>query len=221
MSNLLLQVFDEGRLTDSLGRVVDFRNTVIVLTSNLGTKTIYSSAFANTTGEVSAASTPLTEEEQRSKRATVAMEIVRSYFAPEFINRLDEVVVFNALTQSSLHEISRMQIEKAKLLLAEHYNVKLQVSEQAIHWFGVYGFNQVQYGARPLKRFIQSNLFDTLAMLLLEVRRKSQREKLVHSVRVSIGQGREWRGYLCDGARGLGRNGVHGTRRMAGTIAWP
>jgi ATP-dependent Clp protease ATP-binding subunit ClpB len=147
--NVLLQVLDDGRLTDGQGRTVDFRNTVIVMTSNLGSDLIQQRAGEAHYAEMKAA----------------VMEVVRSAFRPEFINRLDEIVVFHPLMQEQIRAIARIQIEYLRRRLAEH-EMGLEVSDAALDQLGAVGFDPV-YGARPLKRAIRQQLENPLAQEIL------------------------------------------------------
>jgi len=145
--DVLLQVLDDGRLTDGQGRTVDFRNTILVLTSNLG------SAFV---------SDPLLTPDQRKDKV---LEVVRQAFKPEFINRLDEVVVFDALGTEELARIVDLQVTAlAKRLLDRR--LTLTVTDAAREWLTLTGFDPV-YGARPLRRLVQKAIGDTLARALL------------------------------------------------------
>ena len=148
--NVLLQVLDDGRLTDSQGRTVDFRNTVIIMTSNLGSLKIQ---------ELSASG------DYEGLKQTV-MEIVGQHFRPEFINRVDETVVFHPLGREQIRLIANIQIEHLRARLAER-DIALDVSEAALDKLGEAGFDPV-YGARPLKRVIQQQLENPLAQQLLE-----------------------------------------------------
>ena len=152
--NVLLQVLDDGRLTDGHGRTVDFRNTVIVMTSNLGSQFIQ---------EMSSDS----EEHYTQMKASV-MGVVQAHFRPEFINRLDEIVVFRSLDKSQIRKIARIQTEYLAKRLAER-QLKLQITDQAIDLLGDVGFDPV-YGARPLKRAVQQQLENPLARQILEGR---------------------------------------------------
>jgi ATP-dependent Clp protease ATP-binding subunit ClpB len=147
--NVLLQVLDDGRLTDGQGRTVDFRNTVIILTSNLGTE------FLGTEGD------------QTHARAQV-MQAVRSHFRPEFLNRLDEIILFQRLTRTNMDKIVDIQISRLDKLLADR-KIIITLDDKARHWLGNSGYDPV-YGARPLKRVIQRRLQDPLAQLILEGR---------------------------------------------------
>jgi ATP-dependent Clp protease ATP-binding subunit ClpB len=145
--DILLQVLDDGRLTDGQGRTVDFRNTILILTSNLGSQFI--------------ADPSLDETATRDK----VMGIVRATFKPEFLNRLDDVIVFDALTTSDLTEIVDVQVSRlAKRLAARR--LTLDVTPDAREWLAVTGFDPI-YGARPLRRLIQTAIGDKLARGLL------------------------------------------------------
>jgi ATP-dependent Clp protease ATP-binding subunit ClpB len=147
--NILLQVLDDGRLTDGQGRTVDFRNTVIVMTSNLGSSVIQEMA-----GE---------EHYQQMKDAV--MEIVGQHFRPEFINRVDDVVVFHPLEQEQIRAIADIQLEHLRKRLAER-DIKLTLSDEALDLIAAEGFDPV-YGARPLKRVIQREIENPLAQDIL------------------------------------------------------
>jgi ATP-dependent Clp protease ATP-binding subunit ClpB len=147
--NVLLQVLDDGRLTDGQGRTVDFRNTVIILTSNLGTEFL---------GQ---------EGDQTHARAQV-MAAVRSHFRPEFLNRLDEIILFHRLSRANMDKIVDIQIGRLDKLLADR-KIAITLDEKARAWLGNAGYDPV-YGARPLKRVIQRRLQDPLAQLILEGR---------------------------------------------------
>ncbi len=152
--NVLLQVLDDGRLTDGQGRTVDFKNTMIVLTSNLG------SEFLAALPEGASA------EDARSD----VMEVVRASFRPEFLNRLDEIILFNRLGRAQMGAIVEIQLGYLRKLLADR-RIDLALTDQARTWLGNAGYDPV-YGARPLKRTIQKNLQDQLATMILEGRLK-------------------------------------------------
>jgi ATP-dependent Clp protease ATP-binding subunit ClpB len=147
--NVLLQVLDDGRLTDGQGRTVDFRNTVIILTSNLGTEFL-------STGETG---------ESPKARAQV-MEAVRAHFRPEFLNRLDEIILFHRLSRADMDTIVDIQIARLASLLRDR-KIEIVLDAKARDWLATAGYDPV-YGARPLKRVIQRRLQDPLAQLLLE-----------------------------------------------------
>jgi ATP-dependent Clp protease ATP-binding subunit ClpB len=148
--NVLLQVLDDGRLTDGQGRTVDFRNTIIVLTSNLGSQAI--------------AELPESAEIEAARPAV--MRAARERFRPEFLNRLDEVVLFRRLARGDMAAIVDIQLQRL-LKLLEDRKVRLELDAKAREWLAEAGYDPV-YGARPLKRVIQRNLQDRLAGLLLE-----------------------------------------------------
>jgi ATP-dependent Clp protease ATP-binding subunit ClpB len=149
--NVLLQVLDDGRLTDGQGRTVDFRNTVIVMTSNLGSQMIQELA-----GD--------TDEDYMKMKAAV-MGVVQAHFRPEFINRLDELVVFHPLGRAQIREIARIQTSYLAKRLADR-QLKIEISDAALDLLGSVGFDPV-YGARPLKRAIQQQLENPLATRIL------------------------------------------------------
>src|SRR5438067_594049 len=149
--NALLQVLDDGRLTDGQGRTVDFKNTVIVMTSNLGSQMIQSMAGS---------------DYQVVKLAV--MGEVKTHFRPEFVNRIDEIVVFHALAEDEIKSIARIQLNTLKARLAR-MDYGLQISDAAVSELAKVGFDPV-YGARPLKRAIQSELENPLAKAILEGR---------------------------------------------------
>lgn len=153
--NILLQVLDDGRLTDGHGRTVDFRNTVIVMTSNLGSQIIQEMAG----------------EERYEEMKIAVMEIVDSHFRPEFINRIDESVVFHPLGKAHIREIADIQISDLRRRLYEQ-DMSLIVSDEALDLIGEAGFDPV-YGARLLKRTIQQELENPLAQALLSGRYRS------------------------------------------------
>ena len=157
--NILLQVLDDGRLTDGQGRTVDFRNTVIVMTSNLGSNLIQEQAGESAGGD--------SEADYMQMKASV-LAVVQGHFRPEFINRLDELVVFRPLDKKQIRAIARIQLTYLEKRLAER-QLKLEVSDEALALLGNVGFDPV-YGARPLKRAIQQQLENPLAKELLEGR---------------------------------------------------
>jgi ATP-dependent Clp protease ATP-binding subunit ClpB len=147
--NVLLQVLDDGRLTDGQGRTVDFRNTVIVMTSNLGSQQIQE----------------LSGEEHYDAMKAAVMDIVGGHFRPEFINRIDEVVVFHPLGREQIRAIANIQIEYLRRRLQDR-DMVLEVTDEALDRLGEAGFDPV-YGARPLKRTIQQQLENPLAQEIL------------------------------------------------------
>ena len=148
--NVLLQVLDDGRLTDGQGRTVDFRNTLIILTSNLGSEIL--------------ANQP--EGESIDAVRGPVMEVVRGAFRPEFLNRLDEVLLFHRLTRDHMTHIVDIQLDRLRAMLADR-KIVLDLDQDALTWLGNEGYDPV-YGARPLKRVIQRSLQNPLATMILE-----------------------------------------------------
>jgi ATP-dependent Clp protease ATP-binding subunit ClpB len=167
--NVLLQVLDDGRLTDGQGRTVDFKNTVIILTSNLGTEF-------------------LGGDESAESRAQV-MQAVRGHFRPEFLNRLDEIILFHRLTRANMDKIVDIQIGRLQKLVADR-KLEIDLDAKAREWLANAGYDPV-YGARPLKRVIQRRLQDPLAQLLLE-------GKISDGSKIKVSAGRT--GLTIDGA---------------------
>ena len=150
--NVLLQVLDDGRMTDGQGRTVDFKNTVIVMTSNLGS------------GEIQQLQATARPDEIKD----AVMEQVKAHFRPEFINRIDEIVVFNALNDEAIKEIAKIQVAKLAQRIAEQ-DIVFETTPAALEAIAKAGFDPV-YGARPLKRAVQDKLENPVARLLLEGR---------------------------------------------------
>ncbi|HET8628796.1 MAG TPA: AAA family ATPase, partial [Thermomicrobiales bacterium] len=146
--NVLLQILDDGRLTDGQGRVVDFKNTVIIMTSNIG------SQYINQPG--------LSDDEMRAR----VMEALRAHFRPEFLNRVDETIIFHGLSREQIAQIVEIQLRGLRQRLAER-KVTLELTPQARQFLAAEGYDPV-YGARPLKRAIQKRLLDQLALKFLD-----------------------------------------------------
>jgi len=159
---VLLQVLDDGRLTDGQGRTVDFKNTLIILTSNLGSDILAGQA----------------EGQDSSAVREQVMEVVRASFRPEFLNRLDEILLFHRLTRAQMGGIVAIQLKRLEQLLADR-KVTLELDAKARAWLADKGYDPV-YGARPLKRVIQRGLQNPLAGHILAGRIKDG-----DSVRVS------------------------------------
>jgi len=164
--NVLLQVLDDGRLTDGQGRTVDFTNTIIILTSNLGSQFLAS----------------LGEDEAVEKVEPQVMEVVRAHFRPEFLNRLDEIILFHRLGTAHMGPIVDIQVARLQKLL-EDRKITLDLTGKAREWLGRVGYDPV-YGARPLKRAVQKYLQDPLADAIL-----SGKVKDGDTVRVDEGEG--------------------------------
>lgn len=167
--NLLLQVLDNGRLTDSKGRLVNFKNTVIILTSNIGAEYIDKMeriGFAMEAGE---------KKDYDAAKEKV-MNALKNHFRPEFLNRLDDIILFDILSENSIREIVNIQIDLVKKRL-EHKEMKLTLSTEAIEYLGKQGYNP-QYGARPLKRLIQDKILNPIAELIIS--RKAEAGALIY-----------------------------------------
>ena len=148
--NVLLQVLDDGRLTDGQGRTVDFRNTLIIMTSNLGAEYLVQQAE---------------NEDPHIVQARV-MVTVREHFRPEFLNRVDEILIFHRLKRDQMATIVDIQMTRLQKLLDERH-IKLELDDAAREWLAMEGYDPA-YGARPLKRAIQKNVQDPLSELVLE-----------------------------------------------------
>ncbi|MGE4132834.1 MAG: ATP-dependent chaperone ClpB [Bdellovibrionales bacterium] len=146
--NVLLQVLDDGRLTDGQGRTVDFKNTIMIMTSNVGSQAI------------------IDEKMSKLAKEKAVMEALRAQFRPEFLNRVDDTVIFDPLSEEQLQEIVQVQLQAVEKRLAEK-RIQLKIDSAALKWLGERGFDPI-YGARPLKRVIQNELLNPLAMKLLD-----------------------------------------------------
>jgi ATP-dependent Clp protease ATP-binding subunit ClpB len=146
--NVLLQVLDDGRLTDSQGRVVDFKNTVLIMTSNIASQAIMES-----------------KKSDAELKDTLQKEL-RQFFRPEFLNRIDDIVIFHRLKEDQLEAIVNIQLEALRARLADK-KIKLEMSKGALIYLADHGYDPV-FGARPLKRLIQNELINRIAMLLLD-----------------------------------------------------
>jgi ATP-dependent Clp protease ATP-binding subunit ClpB len=149
---VLLQVLDDGRLTDGQGRTVDFRNTLLVMTSNLGSEFLADQAASDASVSVEAV-------------RPLVMDAVRKHFRPEFLNRIDEIVLFSRLGREQMDSIVTIQLARLEKLLADR-RMTLHLDDGARHWLAERGYDPV-YGARPLKRVIQKELVDPVARKLL------------------------------------------------------
>jgi ATP-dependent Clp protease ATP-binding subunit ClpB len=145
--NVLLQVLDDGRITDGQGRTVDFKNSVIIMTSNIGSQFIM-------------------EESTSEGRTRLVMDVLRQHFRPEFLNRIDEIIIFDRLTEDELRRIVEIQLKRLVRRL-ENQKITLELSDAAKALIASHGYDPV-YGARPLKRAIQKDILDPLSMDILE-----------------------------------------------------
>lgn len=158
ISSLLLQVLDEGFLTDAQGRKVDFRNTLIVLTSNLGAEILLEPDASGRGGEE--VGEEITPEKQRA-----VMDVVRSSFAPEFLNRLDEFITFRRLSKQALRDIVDVRLSELQARLDDR-RISLKVNEDVRDWLAEHGYDP-RYGARPLNRLVASQIGNGLADLII------------------------------------------------------
>ena len=163
--NILLQVFDDGRLTDSHGRVVNFKNTIIIMTSNIGAEHINFSDDQKSKIEI------FTKEK--------VFEEIKVNFKPEFINRIDEIILFNRLTKNEMREILKIQVKDLSKLLKDK-KIKINIDKNAEDWLINEGFS-ASYGARPLKRVVQNFIEDKLALMIISNELKEDKEVLISS----------------------------------------
>ena len=161
--NLLLQILEDGRLTDSHGRTVDFKNTIIIMTSNLGSEKLMQN---------SGVPSPLDDENtsepgpvELAKQKEIVLQELKRHMRPEFINRVDDLVVFHPLGPNHLKDIIQIQLERLKARLSER-QIELEVDDPVVHFLSDAGYDPV-YGARPLKRAIQKELETELGRALL------------------------------------------------------
>ncbi len=173
--NILLQVLDNGRLTDSKGRTVNFKNTIIILTSNIG------SNFINQAQRIGFSTAESKEKDQQAAyedAKTRIMDSLKGYFRPEFLNRLDDIIAFNLLSPATIREIVEIQTKYVEKRLAQK-KIELEVTPEALDLLGREGYS-AQYGVRPLKRLIQSKVLNPVAELIIS-------RKLEHGGTVSLG----------------------------------
>ncbi len=178
--NILLQILDDGHVTDAKGRTVNFKNTVVIMTSNIGSNLILD---WNKKGEFGFNGTEAKRGE-KSMRDKI-MEGLREHFKPEFLNRIDEIIIFHSLTEKDIARIVELQLQKVQVRLSEQ-KINLEIEVSAKKYLVKKGFDE-NYGARPLKRLIQSELLDELAMAIIEkkfkdgdiVRVSAKKEKIV------------------------------------------
>jgi ATP-dependent Clp protease ATP-binding subunit ClpC len=154
--NALLQILDDGRLTDGQGRVVDFRNTVLIMTSNLGTEYINKSGTLGFLGSM--------EDGDQSNREKIE-KALKGTFRPEFLNRIDEIIVFSSLSKEDMQKIVALQMEDIRSRLSEH-GLRVELTEAATEWLANEGFDPA-FGARPLKRALQKHVESPLSISLL------------------------------------------------------
>jgi ATP-dependent Clp protease ATP-binding subunit ClpB len=146
--NIFLQIFDEGRLTDSKGRTIDFKNTMIIMTSNIGSSYIADDSI------------------DKEKREELVRQELKNYFKPEFINRVDETIIFNSLEKEHIQKIVKLQLAEIAIRLKQQQGIKLEISREALTLLAIKGWDPL-FGARPLKRTIQSELLNPLSKKIL------------------------------------------------------
>ena len=156
---LLLLVLDDGRLTDSHGRTVDFKNTIIIMTSNLG------------------AMYQIDQNLSKKDKEFKVMEVLKNTFRPEFINRIDDIIIFEKLTKDNIKEISALVLRDIENRLKEQ-NITLTLTSEAIDWIANNGYDEI-YGARPLKRLLKKELENKLAFALIEGKIKQKQNVIV------------------------------------------
>ena len=163
--NIMLQILDDGRITDSQGRTVDFKNTVIVMTSNIGAKALTDAGakLSVDAGDKKAAEDADKAYEQAKE---TVMEELRRTFRPEFLNRIDDIIVFRALTEQDIEEVARRMLKTVANRM-ESMGIRLDASEEAVKELAREGFDP-KYGARPLRRAIQNKVEDTVAERMLD-----------------------------------------------------
>ncbi|MCB9001270.1 MAG: ATP-dependent chaperone ClpB [Bacteroidales bacterium] len=154
--NILLQVLDDGRLTDNKGRTVDFRNTIIIMTSNIGSHIIQENFAAMTKSDAASVF---------EKTRNQVFEMLKQSIRPEFLNRIDEIIMFTPLNREQIRQIVLMQFERVKQMLAQN-GVDITITDKAVDWIANIGFDPV-YGARPIKRVLQKNILNELSKQLL------------------------------------------------------
>jgi ATP-dependent Clp protease ATP-binding subunit ClpC len=157
--NILLQVLDNGRLTDSKGRTVNFKNTIIIMTSNIGAQYIDRMQKIGFSAEKD-------EKSQYKETKNRVLDALKDHFRPEFLNRLDETVIFDILGPEAIKEIVKIEVEKVVKRLAEK-EIRLALSPEVFDYLAKEGYNP-QYGARPLKRLIQNKMLTAVASLIIE-----------------------------------------------------
>jgi ATPase AAA-2 domain protein len=174
--NVLLQLLDDGRLTDGAGRVVDFKNTIIIMTSNVGSRAL--SEFGAGIGF----STPSRKENLRERERKYIEDALKRQFSPEFLNRIDELVFFNSLTVDDMEKVLKIEIEKIRKRMGE-LGIQVKLTKAALAYLVKEGYDP-KYGARPLRRAIQRYIEDLLADALL---RKSALESVVIDYKEGVG----------------------------------
>jgi len=164
--NILLQLLDEGHLTDGQGRKVDFRNCLVVLTSNLGSRQISEDAVRQLASSAGNSNDPPSEQQGGVRVRGAVLREVRQYMPPELVNRLDELIVFNSLTPTAMRGVVSARLDELRELVQQRHSISLQFDDAVREWLAAAGFD-VMYGARPLRRLIHSTVLNQLAAGLL------------------------------------------------------
>jgi ATP-dependent Clp protease ATP-binding subunit ClpC len=174
---MMLQILEDGHLTDAKGRKVNFKNTVIIMTSNIGSEMIMEMGRRGEFGFSDGKKASVQKQEENMKEKV--MDALKDHFKPEFLNRIDEIIVFHPLDQKQIRHIVDLQIELVAKRLSEQ-KIILEVNDKAKDWLGKKGYD-ANLGARPLKRVIQTELLDPLSMLIIEGKIKDG-----HTVNVTV-----------------------------------
>jgi ATP-dependent Clp protease ATP-binding subunit ClpB len=154
--NILLQVLDDGRLTDNKGRVVNFKNTIIIMTSNMGSHLIQEN-FETMTEK--------NKDEVLAKTKREVFDLLKKTIRPEFLNRIDEIIMFAPLTRENVEEIVKLQFKQVEKMLADN-DIKITATKEAIDWMAELGYDP-QFGARPVKRMLQKKVLNELSKQML------------------------------------------------------
>ena len=166
--NILLQVLDDGRLTDNKGRTVDFKNTIIIMTSNIGSHIIQENLEKVTDKN---------RDEVYNQTRDQVFELLKKTLRPEFLNRIDEIIMFKPLTKEEIYKVVELQIGLIQKMLAKN-DIRLKATKKAIQFIATQGFDP-QFGARPIKRIIQKNLLNELSKMILEGKVNKDKEIVV------------------------------------------
>ena len=166
--NILLQVLDDGRLTDNKGRTVDFKNTIIIMTSNIGSHLIQEN-LEHVTGK--------NQDEVYDQTREQVFELLKKTLRPEFLNRIDEIIMFRPLTKAEIQEVVGLQLANVQKMLGKN-DIRLTATKKAIQFIATQGFDP-QFGARPIKRVIQKNVLNELSKMILEGNVKKENEIVV------------------------------------------
>jgi ATP-dependent Clp protease ATP-binding subunit ClpC len=162
--NSLLQIMDDGRLTDSKGRMVDFKNTILIMTSNVGSDLIKKADIGFSRAGFPEASQNVSQNKKDEMERKIK-ESLKDTFKPEFLNRIDELVMFVSLSKEDIRKIVVLEVAKVKKMLDEK-KVSLSIDEAVLDWLAAEGYSE-EYGARPLKRLIQKEIEDELSQMLI------------------------------------------------------